>query len=462
MKNYSNPVKVSLDNKVQYANYPSADNNLLTEQQFTNRLNQVHRVNTENFEQKYNLTLSILKLVGGVSAFAVLCAIINEAINAKGEKDVQKMKGDSQLEVEEKRHQYDLDKIKAEEDAKIRIASAKEELRQYREKEKSHPVSEDPNSWTRPCDKYIAIYNRQSLLHSETRYDRKPIVMPKRICGISIHKKDIALFVGGSGIGKSQLAMNISHCLADGKPIEAFKQTYKPVKMPVFYVSSERMEEAFNQRFQGYHPKDLHYFDTQHFERFEDCLDFICEHMDSVRSDCMFTFDHMTSLIGEQMNSSRVEFFIKVLEIIQEEFSKLGKIPTFLLLLHPTKDGEDKKSIKGSQVCGSAHWIRLVDSVLAMTADDRNPRIRYLQQKKNRKDKDQRTLKYMIEMKAHPVLHFKYLKTLGEKSGGKGGKVYRSEKEQFAKLRQKGDSFAEIARKTKRDPKTIRKHIYGK
>ena len=181
MKNYSNPVKVSLDNKVQYANYPSADNNLLTEQQFTNRLNQVHRVNTENFEQKYNLTLSILKLVGGVSAFAVLCAIINEAINAKGEKDVQKMKGDSQLEVEEKRHQYDLDKIKAEEDAKIRIASAKEELRQYREKEKSHPVSEDPDSWTRPSDKYIAIYNRQSLLHSETRYDRKPIVLPKRI-----------------------------------------------------------------------------------------------------------------------------------------------------------------------------------------------------------------------------------------------------------------------------------------
>ena len=418
----------------------------------------VKRNNNPLFSIPSWFSMTIEAISAGLAVGHFIMSIVDESDKFK----LIKAKANVQEEKDVRLHSQKIDELTHKTDEKIREMRARADIQKEFKNAKSHLVSEDPNSWTRPCDKYIAIYNRQSLLHSETRYDRKPIVMPKRICGISIHKKDIALFVGGSGIGKSQLAMNISHCLADGKPIEAFKQTYKPVKMPVFYVSSERMEEAFNQRFQGYHPKDLHYFDTQHFERFEDCLDFICEHMDSVRSDCMFTFDHMTSLIGEQMNSSRVEFFIKVLEIIQEEFSKLGKIPTFLLLLHPTKDGEDKKSIKGSQVCGSAHWIRLVDSVLAMTADDRNPRIRYLQQKKNRKDKDQRTLKYMIEMKAHPVLHFKYLKTLGEKSGGKGGKVYRSEKEQFAKLRQKGDSFAEIARKTKRDPKTIRKHIYGK
>lgn len=418
----------------------------------------VKRNNNPLFSIPSWFSMTIEAISAGLAVGHFIMSIVDESDKFK----LIKAKANVQEEKDVRLHSQKIDELTHKTDEKIREMRARADIQKEFKNAKSHLVSEDSNSWTRPCDKYIAIYNRQSLLHSETRYDRKPIVMPKRICGISIHKKDIALFVGGSGIGKSQLAMNISHCLADGKPIEAFKQTYKPVKMPVFYVSSERMEEAFNQRFQGYHPKDLHYFDTQHFERFEDCLDFICEHMDSVRSDCMFTFDHMTSLIGEQMNSSRVEFFIKVLEIIQEEFSKLGKIPTFLLLLHPTKDGEDKKSIKGSQVCGSAHWIRLVDSVLAMTADDRNPRIRYLQQKKNRKDKDQRTLKYMIEMKAHPVLHFKYLKTLGEKSGGKGGKVYRSEKEQFAKLRQKGDSFAEIARKTKRDPKTIRKHIYGK
>ena len=418
----------------------------------------IKRNNNPLFSIPSWFSMTIEAISAGLAVGYFIMSIVEESDKFK----LIKAKANVQEEKDVRLHSQKKDELTHKTDEKIREMRARADIQKEFKNAKPHLVSEDPNSWTRPSDKYIAIYSRQSLLHSETRYDRKPIVMPKRICGISIHKKDIALFVGGSGIGKSQLAMNISHCLADGKPIEAFKQTYKPVKMPVFYVSSERMEEAFNQRFQGYHPKDLHYFDTQHFERFEDCLDFICEHMDSVRSDCMFTFDHMTSLVGEQMNSSRVEFFIKVLEIIQEEFSKLGKIPTFLLLLHPTKDGEDKKSIKGSQVCGSAHWIRLVDSVLAMTADDRNPRIRYLQQKKNRKDKDQRTLKYMIEMKAHPVLHFKYLKTLGEKSGGKGGKVYRSEKEQFVKLRQKGDSVAEIARKTKRDPKTIRKHIYGK
>ena len=67
----------------------------------------------------------------------------------------------------------------------------------------------------------------------------------------------------------------------------------------------------------------------------------------------------------------------------------------------------------------------------------------------------------VMELQKNPILHFKYVKTIGRNGRGKGGKVYRNEQQQIDKLAKQGYTVPEIARKMHRDPKTIRKMIHS-
>lgn len=323
-------------------------------------------------------------------------------------------------------------------------------------------ISEDPSTWSRPCHKYIAIYNSRGKDVSETRYNESPIIESKQIFGDLIKTGDIALLCGGSGIGKTQLAVTIGHSAADGKPIEVIPHRGRPIKMPAVYVSSDRMSGELNKRFHGYQPENFHYFDSIKFETVEDCLDFICEKkQEFFKSDGLFVFDHVSSLFGVKMNDCRVKFFIKILGIIQEDHGQTGTL-TFLFLLHPNKDGEDKEKVYSSQMSGSTNWLRLVNTTMILTASSEKANLHFLQPKKTRGIEDQRNLTYVMELQKNPILHFKYVKTIGRNGRGKGGKVYRNEQQQIDKLLAKqGYTVPEIARKMHRDPKTIRKMIHS-
>lgn len=419
--------------------------------------------NTNNSSQDSPNWLKIaLEVAGGIALIVkAISPFISKRIEANGKINREKAKGQEDRDTEDKRHLDKLEEQTHEIDEKIRLLEAKDEIRRRYSNNNVRSVSEDPSTWSRPCHKYIAIHNSRGKEISETRYDEFPIIDGQQIFGDLIKTSDIALICGGSGVGKTQLAANICYCVADGKPIEAIPHRGKLIKMPAVYVSSERMTDEINKRFRGYRPEDFHYFDSTKFETVEDCLDFICEKkQEFFKSDGLFVFDQVSSLFGEKMNDARVEFFIKILGIIQEDYRQIGTL-TFLLLLHPNKDGEDKERVSSSQMSGSVYWLRLVNTTMILTASTETANLRFLQLKKTRGIEDQRNLTYVMELQENPVLHFKYVKTLGRNGRGKGGKVYRTERERIEKLHLKGYTITEIAKKMHRDPKTIRKKIHS-
>ena len=150
---------------------------------------------------------------------------------------------------------------------------AKERIKRESKAEKSLQPTENPNTWSRPCDKYIAAYRNKNSNISPT--EDVTCLSNKKVFG------EIAILFSGAGIGKSQLAMDIAQAVAEDNPIHALSDKAH-IQMPILYMSSEDMRTAFNTRYNMHWPKNLEFLNFRHYETVEECLDEISEKIESM------------------------------------------------------------------------------------------------------------------------------------------------------------------------------------
>lgn len=419
-----------------YANYPNANNTKLSNVQFRNRMNMVKNIN--NDVSKKN------------TGWYVLWSVVTAAVGTGGYFLCKKIKQHFKTKHEDKTLENKKDLLTHKTNEQIRLAQEKEKIRQSREK--NAVITENPETWDRPCDKYIAAYRNKKSNISTT--EDIAYLSNKKVFGDFIHEGEIAILFSGAGVGKSQLSMDIAHAIAEGKPIHALSDKAH-IQMPVLYMSSEDMRSPFNTRYNGHWPNNLEYLNFCHYETAEECLDVICEKMESINSSCLIIIDSITSIFDKKISPNKVLFFVNILKVMQQEFAKNNKYLTFLITSHTASESENKKKVDCSEMSGGINWHRLADSNMALTKNPDNG-YRYLESKKRRNREDDH-LTYVMKLQKNPHLHFQYVKTLGDEKNKKGGKVYRPEADKMKRLAANGLSISEIANKMGRDPKTVKK-----
>lgn len=416
------------------ANYPNANNTQMTNRQFNTRVDKVYNTNKNVSNDNF------AKWIKGF--FLLLVALLGYF----GIKNLFDKNTDNNKSTNKK----DVETHKANE--AIRVMEAKERIKRESKAEKSLQLTENPNTWSRPCDKYIAAYRNKNSNISPT--EDVTCLSNKKVFGDFIYEGEIAILFSGAGIGKSQLAMDIAQAVAEDNPIHALSDKAH-IQMPVLYMSSEDMRTAFNTRYNMHWPKNLEFLNFRHYETVEECLDEISEKIESINSSCLIIIDSITSIFDNRISPNKVLFFMNILKVMQQEFAKNNKHLTFLITSHTASESENKKKVDCSEMSGGINWHRLADSNMALTKNPENG-YRYLESKKRRNREDDH-LTYVMKLQKNPHLHFQYVKTLGDEKNKKGGKVYRSEADKMKRLAANGLSISEIANKMGRDPKTVKK-----
>lgn len=419
-----------------YANYPNANNTKLSNVQFRNRMNMVKNIN--NDVSKKN------------TGWYVLWSVVTVAVGTGGYLLGKKIKQYFKTIQEDKTLENKKDLLTHKTNEQIRLVHEREKIRQSRDKNTA--ITENPDTWSRPCDKYIAAYRNKNSNISPT--EDVTCLSNKKVFGDFIHEGEIAILFSGAGIGKSQLAMDIAQAVAEDNPIHALSDKAH-IQMPVLYMSSEDMRTAFNTRYNMHWPKNLEFLNFRHYETVEECLDEISEKIESINSSCLIIIDSITSIFDNRISPNKVLFFMNILKVMQQEFAKNNKHLTFLITSHTASESENKKKVDCSEMSGGINWHRLADSNMALTKNPENG-YRYLESKKRRNREDDH-LTYVMKLQKNPHLHFQYVKTLGDEKNKKGGKVYRSEADKMKRLAANGLSISEIANKMGRDPKTVKK-----